>query len=288
VTDVDVEQYRRRLLGIAYRMLGSMSEAEDMVQEAFLRWHRNAPPDVRSAEAWLVTVVTRLCIDRLRALQKERSSYPGPWLPEPVSEDANVLPERRAEISDDLTIALLVILDRMTAEERAAFILREVFQYGYDEIAEILQKREDACRQLVHRAKVSLERGRPKRHVSLKERDRLVKQFLNAMQRGDERTVLALIADDATWTADGGGKAPATRILHGAPTIAQVAYGYAEKARGRATWSIIQLLGEPAIVCWFQNQPIALWSLDTDGEKVTAFNNITNPEKLSRLTPVSS
>jgi RNA polymerase sigma-70 factor, ECF subfamily len=161
--------HRPRLLGLAYRMLGDMDEAEDVVQEAYLRWHQADRQAVRSSEAWLVTVVTRLAVDRLRRLNVERASYPGPWLPEPIATDlpaapsAPAAPDRRAELSSDLSVALLVLLERLAPEERAAFLLREVFGTDYAQIARTLDRSQDAVRQMVHRARTRVHAGRHSR-----------------------------------------------------------------------------------------------------------------------------
>lgn len=285
-TSPDVEQYRRRLAGIAYRVLGSMSEAEDAVQEAYLRWHQQSGADVRVPEAWLTTVVTRICIDRARAMARQRENYPGPWLPEPVSADSRLAPERRAEIAGDLSIALLVLLQNMSVEERVAFVLREGFGYSYEEIAAILQKKQDACRQLVHRAKHAIQSGRRQRNdVAREQHERILRRFLAAMEDGDEQTVLALIAPDATWTADGGGKAvgASIRILHGI-AVGKLAAGIAAKARGLASCGIVMLAGEPAIAWWYQGRLHGVWTIDTDGERIAAFHNVLNPDKLNRVS----
>lgn len=285
-TSLDVEQYRRRLAGIAYRVLGSMSEAEDAVQEAYLRWHQQSAAEVRVPEAWLTTVVTRICIDRARAIARQRESYPGPWLPEPVSTDSRLAPERRAEIAGDLSIALLVLLQNMSVEERVAFVLRQAFDYSYEELSAILQKKQDACRQLVHRAKHAIQSGRQKNAVTLEQHEQILRRFLTAMEDGDEQAVLALIAPEATWTADGGGKAvgASTRILHGG-AVGKIAAGIAVKARGVATCSVILLAGEPAIAWWHQGRLHGVWTVETDGERIAAFRNVLNPDKLTHVSP---
>ena len=161
-------QYRTHLYGIAYRMLGSRSEAEDMVQEAYLRWHGTQIERVQKPRAWLTTTVTRLCIDRLRAVRSERESYVGPWLPEPVVAPASSGPE---ELASDLSVAFLLLLERLAPEERAAFLLHDVFDSDYAEIARVLNKTSVSCRQLVHRARESVHRDRPRFHFVRRRQD---------------------------------------------------------------------------------------------------------------------
>src|SRR3982750_2873606 len=185
--DHGVSEYRPRLLGLAYRMLGDVDEAEDVVQEGFLRWHLTNQAAGRSPEAWLVTVVTRLSVDRLRRLQTERSTYAGPWLPEPIATDAALspasppAPDHAAELASDLSIALLLLLERLAPEERAAFLLRDVFDTEYAEIARILDRSSDAVRQMVHRARVRVRSERTRVVAAEGEHERLLDAFVDAL-----------------------------------------------------------------------------------------------------------
>jgi RNA polymerase sigma-70 factor (ECF subfamily) len=262
-------------------MLGSFTDAEDVVQDALLRFHAHDAAEIRSQEAWLTTAVTRLCIDRLRRLGRERTKYPGEWLPEPVAE-ARLEPQNRAELQDDLSIGFLLLLEHLKPEERAALVLREAFQYQYEELGDILGKRADACRQLVHRAKNRVREARPAGAATREQRRGVVSEFLRALEQGDEQAVLRLVSDDAVWRADGGGKAPATSgVMRGRETLARLAMGFAEKGRGLVEWRIIDLAGEPALAWLHGGAPLAVWVLDVDGERIRAFNNITNPDKLA-------
>lgn len=201
------DRHRPRLKGIAYRMLGSVAEAEDVVQDAWLRWNEAAHDALDSAEAWLVTVTTRIAIDRLRAVQAQRTHYVGTWLPEPVVSDGPATPEQLLGRAEDISIAFLTVLERLAPEARAAFLLREVFDVDYDEIAQTLGKSEAACRQLVHRAKAQVrEDGRPKQAVSREIHLRLLGGFAEAAQRGDLHALKALLAEDVAIVSDGGGK----------------------------------------------------------------------------------
>jgi RNA polymerase sigma-70 factor (ECF subfamily) len=281
--EYDAEQHRRRLLALAYRLTGTFTEAEDIVQETYLRWHRagSAAAEVRTPEAWLVTVVTRLCIDHLRASKRDRETYPGPWLPEPVADAERYSPERRAEISDDLSIAFLALLQKITGEERAAFVLREVLGYPYDDISRALGKSQDAARQLVHRARQHIRQGRVKRVVPPAEKERLIRKFLTAMENGDERTVLQLLAPNVSWTADGGGKVPGVmpKPVHGAGNVARLVTAIANKARGTVRAQVVTLAGEPALAFWIGDALYGVWALEFDGEQISQFNNILNPDK---------
>jgi RNA polymerase sigma-70 factor, ECF subfamily len=284
----EVEQYRRRLLALAYRLTGTFTEAEDIVQEAYLRWHRSgsATAQVRTPEAWLVTVVTRLCIDHLRASKRDREMYPGPWLPEPVADTERYSPERRAEISDDLSIAFLALLQKITDEERAAFVLREVLGYPYDDVSRALGKSQDATRQLVHRARQHMRHGRVKRVVPPADKERLIRRFLNAMENGDERTVLQLLAPNVSWTADGGGKVPGVvpKPVLGAGNVARLLAAIVNKARGTVRGELVTLVGEPALAFWIGDALYGVWALDVDGDQISQFNNILNPEKCTHVS----
>src|SRR5262245_61848937 len=184
------EQSRGRLHGIAYRMLGSRAEADDMVQEAWLRWDRAATDEIRAPEAWLVTATTRLCIDRLRQLRTEREAYVGPWLPEPLSLEAAPPADRAAELASDLSVAFLAVLERLAPEERAAFLLHELFDSGYDDLARILGKSEAACRQIVSRARKRVREDRPRVHVSAEARTRLLHELVRAVTTQDQSVLL--------------------------------------------------------------------------------------------------
>jgi len=278
------ERHRPRLFGIAYRMLGSVEDAEDAVQEAYLRWH-DAPVDaVRSDEAWLVAVVTRLSIDRLRRATTEREAYVGRWLPEPIATAPTPAPDRQAELASDLSLAFLVLLERLAPEERAAFLLREVFDAGYDEIARALDKSEAACRQLVHRARERVGADRQRFDVPLEARERLVERFVAALGAGDQEALLELVGPDATWTSDGGGKVPATRrVVRGAARIVRLLLGLGRK-RLATRYESIRLNGEPAIASYRDDRLGSTISLATDGERIVAFYSMRNPDKLRYAT----
>ena len=285
------EAQRRRLYGLAYRMLGTRSDAEDMVQEAYLRWHAADVERVRTPQAWLTTTITHLCIDRLRAARTEREAYEGPWLPEPlVGEEAFPSPERNVELASDLSVAFLVLLEQLAPEERAAFLLHDVFDCGYADIAGILGKNQEACRQVVHRARQRVRRDRPRFHASEAAHQALVAKFAAALQSADQAALLALFAEDATWTGDGGGKAPAiSKAVHGASRVAKLVAGFgrliARGDAGRMTFSIVPVNGRAGIVAWRDGRAAMALSFETDGVRILAGYNVTNPDKLARIAP---
>jgi RNA polymerase sigma-70 factor (ECF subfamily) len=196
------ELHRPRLFGIAYRMLGSRPEAEDLLQDAYLRWHASDRTEIQSVAGFLVTITTRLCVDRLRALKQERVHCVGEWLPEPIVDDHIPSPEMQRELVDDVSVAFLAVLERLGPEERAAFLLREVFDHDYSEVAQILGKAEPACRQLISRARARLREARARFRVSAESRDRLLKKFLVAIGSGSRQAVMALLEEDVEYMAE--------------------------------------------------------------------------------------
>jgi RNA polymerase sigma-70 factor, ECF subfamily len=279
------QQHKPRLYGVAYRMLGSKADAEDVLQEAYLRWHQADIEGVQTPEAWLVTTVTRLCIDRLRAARVEREAYTGPWLPEPLLTGDAAPPDYRAELASDLSIAFLVILERLATEERAAFLLHDVFDCGYAEVARTLGKSEVACRQMVHRARVRVRRDRPRFEVSESARVALLNQFVAAINARDQDALLALFAEDATWTSDGGGQVVAARrVVRGAARLTRFVLGIARLYQGRAIYQVAPINGEPGLIIRLDGRLDSILSIDTDGARILAVYNILNPQKLKGIT----
>lgn len=276
------EPLRGRLFGLAYRMLGSRADAEDIVQEAYIRWHEADRGRIESAEAWLVTTTTRLAIDRLRRLKTEREAYSGPWLPEPIVSHAS-LPDRHLELADDLSIAFLTLLERLAPDERAAFLLHDVFDVGYAEIASVLDRSEAACRQVVHRARERVRGDRRRFDVSDSAKAELLQKFTAAMEARNEDAILQLFAPDATWTADGGGKTAASpRPIVGAERIAHLVLRLRERfwAEGRAV-EMATINGEPGLCFRDGDRIVATVSIVTDGERIFDVYAVVNPDKLS-------
>ena len=281
--DRSVERYRARLFGIAFRMLGDVQEAEDLVQETMLRWHQGDRGDVRTPEAWLVTVITRLAIDRARSAATERARYPGPWLPEPM-DVARFDADYQAELASDLDMAFLVLVEQLAPEERAAFLLREVFGTEYAEIATALGKSQAAVRQIVHLAHERVRGGRRRRAAAPDTKARLLGRFLAALRAGDKDALLAVLAEDTSWTSDGGGKAKAARrVVRGADRVARLALGLERKFRPAVIDRLTWLNGEPAVAHYRHGRLLAASFCDVDGDRIVAMYRVVNPEKLTRV-----
>ena len=280
---IDAERYRPRLFGIAYRMLGDVQDSEDIVQEAMLRWHDADKLAVREPEAWLVSVVTRLAIDRLRRATTERAMYPGPWLPEPVA-DERFSADRDTELASDLSMAFLVLLERLAPEERAAFLLREVFDADYDEIAHTLDKSPAAARQTVHRARERIRADRARFSAPNDAKERLFERFINALQADDKEGLLAVLAPDATWTSDGGGKSNAARrIIEGADRVARLLIAIETKYDHPFTYRLSHMNGEPAVVQYYGGKVFGVTFIDVEGDRIRGLYRVMNPDKLTRV-----
>jgi len=274
------ESIRGRLFGLAYRMTGSRADAEDIVQEAYVRWHQAQQRAIENPDAWLVTTTGRLAIDRLRRLKTEREAYVGQWLPEPIV--THDQPDRNLDLADDLSMAFLNILERLAPEERAAFLLHDVFDVGYGEIASVLEKSEPACRQVVHRARERVRSDRRRFEVTESAKAAMLQKLLAAMEARNEQALLALFAPDATWTADGGGKTAAgLHPIAGADRIARLVIGLRERfwAADR-TLHVETVNGETALCMRDGARLTATISIATDGEHIHAVYAVVNPDKL--------
>lgn len=269
-------------------MIGTTADAEDIVQEAYLRWHQADTEEIRSAEAWLVSVVTRLSIDKLRKASVERENYVGPWLPEPLVTDTSPTPEEELETASDLSMAFMVLLERLAPVERAAFLLHDVFDCAYPMIANILRKSEAACRQVVHRARERVRSEQSRFKASEADRRSLITQFMAAADAGDDATLLSLFAKDATLTSDGGGVVPAARkVVHGRSRIARLYLLLAQKLGSRLRTTILTINGEPGLAMYLDGAPLATVSFDTDGNSIKALYTVLNPQKLRRLSSIN-
>jgi RNA polymerase sigma-70 factor (ECF subfamily) len=278
ISTTTFETLRGRLFGLAYRMLSSRADAEDIVQEAYLRWHEVDRSRVENPEAWLVTTTSRLAIDRLRRLKTEREAYIGQWLPEPIVTHAP--PDRHLDLADDLSMAFLTLLERLAPDERAAFLLHDVFD---------VEKTEAACRQVVHRARERVRADRKRFEVPDTAKEALLHRFMAATEARDEQAVLALFAPDAMWTADGGGKTGASpHPIVGADRIAKLVIGLREKfwAVGR-TMEIATINGETGLCIRDGDRLTATLSILTDGEHIQAVYAVVNPDKLAEKGPVT-
>lgn len=277
------EQNRPRLFAIAYRMLGTRADAEDMVQETYLRWHQADAAAIQSPQAWMTTVMTRLCIDRLRGAASQREVYPGEWLPEPLVE-VDEQPDHATELAESLSIAFLLILERLSPDERAVLLLRDVFGEGHEEIARMLGRSEANCRQLLHRARERVRRERPRFSVDRGAHQRLVERFKCALVTGDASELMQLFAEDATWTADGGGQTPAApHPVRGRARIVQLLTGLLRKNGDQLRYTILPINGAPGLVIASAGQIIGTVCIDTNGTAITAAWAMVNPRKLSGI-----
>ena len=275
------EAHRSRLFSIAYRMLGSVSEAEDVVQDAWLRARQDEQADVRSARAYLTTIVTRLCIDRLRSAERTRLEYPGPWLPEPLAEPN----QESAELASSLTTAFLVLLEQLAPVERAVFLLREVFELDFDEIAKSVGKSEANTRQILTRARARLRAPRPRFTASRRESEEIVRRFRHACVTGSVEELMAVLHADARLVSDGGGKAlAATRPVLGADRVAKFLLGYARKAHyGESDLQLVTVNGMPGLLLRHPLAGDGTYSFDIVDGRISEIYVVRNPDKLRRF-----
>ena len=283
-TVIVFDQYRPLLFSIAYRMLGSATDAEDVVQDAFLRWLQADAEEVRSPKAFLSTVVTRLSIDQLRSARAQRETYVGPWLPEPISTSQYAEIGDPAVLTESLSFAFLVMLENLGPLERAVFLLRTVFSYEYAEIAEIVGKSEANCRQILHRAQRHLENRRPRYEVSRDEQERLVSTFMTASLNGDMQGLLNLLTDDIVFVADGGGKARAgLKPVQGPDKVARGMLGGLRPLLADLVARVVEVNGHPAIVGYLAGRPYAVAIFELVGPKIRRIYTVLNPDKLGWL-----
>jgi RNA polymerase sigma-70 factor, ECF subfamily len=279
------DQYRSLLFSIAYRMLGSVADAEDMLQETFIRWQQAANDNIDSPRAFLVTIVSRLCINHLQSARVQREEYVGQWLPEPIVTDPGSDPLAIIKVDESLSMAFLVLLERLTPVERAVFLLREVFEYEYSEIAAVLGQSEVNCRQILRRARQHVSAMRPRFKVSSKKQNDLLQRFLEAMGTGDMKGLVALLSSDVVLHSDGGGKAIAVpNLIHGADNVARgILGGFRKLLPKTLVRRLARINGEPGVVSYLDGKPYSVFTLDAVDGRVRAIYILTNPEKLSHL-----
>jgi len=287
------EELRPVGFAIAYRMLGSASEAEDVVQDALLRVHHalEAGNQIESPRAYVATVTTRLAINELRSARVRRERYVGEWLPEPIITDEHDDPARHAETADSLSLAMLVLLESLSPEQRAVLLLHDVFGYGYPEIATIVGKSEDNVRQLATRARRHVEERRPRFQTTREQRDELARRFFAAVEQGDLAGLEALLAHDVELTADGGGKVPAlARSLRGRSRVARTLINVLRRAArlpGVSVRPVEVNAGPGALLLHAQQRLIGVLALDIANGQITSVSAIVNPDKLRHLGPVA-
>jgi RNA polymerase sigma-70 factor (ECF subfamily) len=286
------DELRPVAFAIAYRMLGSVSEAEDVMQEALLHVHQalQAGERITSPRAFVATVTTRLAINELRSARARREQYVGEWLPEPIITDGTDDPAQQAEMADSLSLAMLVLLERLSPEQRAVLLLHDVFDYDHAQIAQIIGKSQNNVRQLATRARRHIQQRRPRFQTTREQRDELARRFFQAAEQGDLSGLEALLAHDVELTADGGGKVPAlARTLRGRNRVARTLINYSVHLRRApgVSFRTVEVNGGPgAVYLDAQQRLIAVMALDIAGGQITSLSAIANPDKLTHLGPV--
>lgn len=279
------KKHRARLFGIAYRMLGTHAEAEDIVQEAYIKWHEADDEKIENSEAWLVTIATRLSIDRLRKASRERETYIGPWLPEPIVASDALSPQDELELASNLSMAFMVLLERLSPVERAAFLLHDIFDCAYSDVARIVGKTETASRQLIHRARERVRTDKTRFEADEKEREKLIKKFSDASKTGDEKTLLALFAEEVSMTSDGGGKVTAARkIVRGKSKLAHALAMFGEKYGESFTHKLATINGELGLLTFIDEKIYGVTVFEFENGKISAMYRVMNPDKLKQIT----
>ena len=291
MSEVELFQANRPLLfGVAYRMLGSASDAEDVVQDAWLRYAAARPSDLRSPKAYLTTIVTRLCLDRLKSARAAREEYVGPWLPEPVVTDDGRQPDQSVALAESVTLAFMVLLETLSPEERAVFLLREVFDHEYDEIAAMLDTTPANCRQLFHRAKERIADRRPRFRDTVEAKRPLVSRFASALRDGDAEALTSVLAEDVGFWSDGGGKVlAARRPVFGRDHVVNVLIGIRRTAPAAGvqldsvSLDIVDVNGEPAMLLRVAGRLDSVYALTIADDLIVAIHIVRNPDKLRFL-----
>jgi RNA polymerase sigma-70 factor (ECF subfamily) len=278
-------QYRGLLFSIAYRMVGSVADAEDMLQETFIRWQQARDDDIRSPKAFLVTIISRLCINYLESARVRREEYVGQWLPEPLVTDPRSDPLGIIRLDESISMAFLVVLERLTPVERAVFLLREVFEYEYAEISALLVLSETNCRQILRRARKHVSALRPRFNASPQKQSALLERFIQATRSGDMDGLVALLSSDVALHSDSGGKAIAVpNLIHGADDVARGILGGLRKlVPSNLVRCIMQINGASALVSYLNGSPHSVLSLDTAKGRIRGIYIVTNPDKLTHL-----
>ncbi len=282
------EANRRHLMGVAYRMLGAVSEAEDVVQEAYLRWHRAEQSEVRNAQAFLTRIVTRLCLDQLKSARQKRETYVGPWLPEPVLDAADYAGDAQNDYAHDMSVALMLALERLSPLERAAFILHDVFEVEFDEVGAALGRSGAACRQLSSRAREHLRAERPRFKVSAEDGDRFASAFLKAAQSGNTADLRSLLAADAVMQSDGGGiKMAAIYAVKGGDKIAHFLERVFRKYGEQRPVRIGHINGMPGVITMDSEGTVQSVALEIHDGLIAAIYVVRNPHKLAHIAEQS-
>jgi len=279
------DQYRGLLFSIAYRMLGAVSDAEDMLQDTFLRWHTSREEDIKEPRAYLVTILSRLCINHLQSARVQREEYTGVWLPEPVMTDPGDGPFHLIRVDESLSMAFLVLLERLTPVERAVFLLKEVFDYDHGEISAIIGQNEANCRQILKRAKQHVSKLRPRFQAADSAREALLESFLEATGSGEMTELLKLLTKDVILRSDGGGKAVAVpNEVRGADRVSKGIFGGLARLVPRSlVRKLAQINGEPGLINYLNGQPHSVLTITSQDNRISEIYIVTNPDKLRHL-----
>jgi RNA polymerase sigma-70 factor (ECF subfamily) len=282
------EGHRRLLFSIAYRMLGSVADAEDIVQDAFLRWQRASESEIRSPRAFLVTIVSRLAINRLQSARAQRETYVGEWLPEPVVTGPDTSASAILQVDESVSMALLLLLERLTPTERAVFLLHEVFDYTHGEIGEALGLTEPNSRQLLRRAQQHVQSARPRFRAPAGEHSELLRRFSDAARDGDLDRLVSLLAGDVVMHTDGGGRAAALRLpIHGPENVARAGVtGLQRLLTLGVDQRFVEINGRPGIVSYLDGRPQSVFTIEARDGRFHAIFILTNPEKLAHIEPL--
>ena len=291
MTEVDLFQaHRPALFAVAYRMLGSATDAEDVLQDAWLRFSSARPADLRSLKAYLTTIVTRLCLDRLKSARATREEYVGTWLPEPVATDDRREPEGSLALAESVTLAFIVLLETLTPEERAVFLLREVFDYEYEEIGGMLEMTPANCRQLFHRARGRIAERKPRFRATVEDKRPLVERFVRAFSEGSEAELTSVLAEDVGFWSDGGGKAAAARRpIFGREQVVRLLVGIRRAAPANGvpldsvTLDIVEVNGEPGLVLRAAGRLDGIYVMTVENDAITGIRVVRNPDKLTYI-----
>lgn len=280
------ETHRPVLFRLAYRMLGRIAPAEDAVQEAFLRWQKQDPEQIHSPRAYLSTIVSRICLDEIKSAKNRREQYIGPNLPEPVLIAKNDSPEENVEMVESLSMAMHVVLEQLTPVQRAVFILREIFDYDYASVAEMVDKSEAHCRKIAQRARDQVRGNKPQFERSTNRQHELVKTFIEAVQQGDLSEIESMLAEEAIMYSDGGGKVTAARKpVKSAAKIAKFLVGIQKQAPEPFKWQIdfMKINGEPGMVLWLDGELFNVWSFHIENNVIQGIYVVLNPDKMEYL-----
>ncbi len=281
------EQHREHLFRLAYGMLGEVASAEDAVQETYIRWQKQEGKDmIRSPKAWLSKVTSRICLDEIKSARNKKEEYIGPYLPEPVLVSDSRTPEEMLELAESLSMALLMVLDELTPVERAVFLLREVFEYDYGSVADIIDKTEPNCRKLAQRAREKMNRSRPKFERNVEDNNRLAGAFIQALEHGNATEIEQMLAEDAVLYSDGGGQVTAARKpIYGFEKVVKFLVGIRKAIPASVNWWIEPqtVNGEPGMIVRFDGEIYNTWSFHAENGKIKSIYVVLNPDKLKHL-----